>query len=242
MKPFELLKFDSTEALATAAAKIFLDEVAAANHHERVYSVALSGGRIANNFYDAIVKHAREEGVAMAHVHFFWADERCVPADDAESNYKTANDLLLKPLSVPVAHVHRIHGEETPEVAAKKASADILETLPANANGQPIMDLIILGIGPDGHTASLFPREPESMVHDKVVYRAVFNSPKPPPNRVTLGYQTIAAAKDVWVLVSGDGKEKIFAESLQSGSQTPFARVLKLRSETKIFSDLKNSS
>jgi len=73
------------------------------------------------------------------------------------------------------------------------------------------------------------------------VYRAVYNSPKPPPNRVTMGYQVIAAAKKVWVLVSGDGKEKIFAESLQSGSQTPFARVLKLRSKTEIYSDLQNS-
>jgi len=237
----ETISFSTADALAFAAAKEFLDEVAAANHHERTYSVALSGGRIANNFYDAIVKRARAESVAMAHVHFFWADERCVPADDAESNYKTANDLLFKPLNVPVAHVHRILGEESPEVAAQKASADMLETLPANASGQPIMDLIILGIGPDGHTASLFPREPGAMVQDKAVYRAVHNSPKPPPNRVTMGYPVIAAAKNVWFLVSGDGKGKIFTESLQSGSQTPFARVLKLRSETKIFSDLQNS-
>jgi len=238
MTKFELFKFDSTEALANAAAVEFIHEVQTANEHERAYSVALSGGRIANNFYDAIVKGARAESVAFAHVHFFWADERCVPPDDAESNYKTANDLLFAPLNIPASHVHRIRGEETPEVGAAQASADILETLPANANGQPIVDLIILGIGPDGHTASLFPREPEAMMQDQAVYRAVHDSPKPPPDRVTMGYAVIAAAKNVWVLVSGEGKEKIFAESLQTGSQTPFARVIKSRSMTKIFSDL----
>ena len=227
--PVEIISFASTDILATAAAEAFLHEVQAANDHERVYSVALSGGRIANNFFDAIVKQARARTVALSHVHFFWADERCVPPDDAESNFKTANELLFKPLNVPVAHVHRIRGEDTPEVAAEKASADILETLPENSNGQPILDLIILGIGPDGHTASLFPREPEAMTRDQAVYRAVRQSPKPPPDRVTLGYQAIAAAKNVWVLVSGSGKEKIFAESIQSGSQTPFARVIKSR-------------
>jgi 6-phosphogluconolactonase len=146
---------------------------------------------------------------------------------------------LFAPLNVPAANVHRIRGEETPETGAAMASADILETLPANAMGQPILDLVILGIGPDGHTASLFPREPESMVHDKAVYRAVRNSPKPPPNRVTLGYQAIAAAKNVWVLVSGEGKEQVFVESLKPEGKTPFARVLKSRGFTKIFSDLK---
>lgn len=237
----ETLSFPSTDALAAAAAEGFLREVQTANDHERAYSVALSGGRIANNFYEAIVKQARAKSVALPHVHFFWADERCVPADDGESNYKTANDLMFKPLNIPTAHIHRIRGEDSPEAAAEKASADILEALPVNPDGQPVMDLVILGIGPDGHTASLFPREPAAMMHDKAVYRAVRNSPKPPPNRVTLGYLAIAAAKNVWVLVSGDGKEKIFAESLQEGSQTPFARVLQMRSKTRISTSLQKS-
>jgi 6-phosphogluconolactonase len=89
----------------------------------------------------------------------------------------------------------------------------------------------------DGHVASLFPGESDVLILDKVIYRAVKNSPKPPPNRVTLGYTTITAAKQVWVLVSGAGKETALRESLSSEGRTPLARVTQFRTRTKIFCD-----
>ncbi len=103
---------------------------------------------------------------------------------------------------------------------------------------QPVLDLIFLGMGEDGHVASLFPGEPESLRADPSVYRAIANSPKPPPNRVTLGYPAIAAAREVWVLASGAGKEAALRESLQPDGQTPLAQVLQSRERTRVFTDI----
>jgi len=92
-------------------------------------------------------------------------------------------------------------------------------------------------LGEDGHVASLFPHEAETWVSDKAVYRAIADSPKPPPNRVTLGYGSIAAAKQVWMLASGSGKEAALRDSLSPTGKTSFGRVLRLRGETKVFTD-----
>jgi len=92
-------------------------------------------------------------------------------------------------------------------------------------------------MGKDGHVASLFPGESEMAAANKAVYRAVKNSPKPPQNRVTLGYAAIAAARQVWVLVSGTGKKTALHESLFCKNRTPLARVTQFRTHTKIFSD-----
>jgi 6-phosphogluconolactonase len=106
-------------------------------------------------------------------------------------------------------------------------------------NGQPVLDLVLLGLGEDGHTASLFPGESDEVASSPAVYRAIFNSPKPPPERVTLGYGAIAAAQQVWMLASGGAaKEKAFRESLIADGRTPFGRVLRDRNETRIFSDI----
>ena len=171
-----------------------------------------------------------------SNVHFFWADERCVPPDDAESNFAIARKFLFAPLKIADAQIHRIRGEDSPEVAAKAASTEIVQIAPSNEAGQPVLDIIFLGMGEDGHVASLFSGEPDVLILDKVIYRAVKNSPKPPPNRVTLGYTTITLAKQVWVLVSGAGKETALCESLSSQGRTPLARVTQFRTRTKIFS------
>ena len=175
--------------------------------------------------------------VSFGRVHFFWADERCVPPDDPESNFHLAKELLFAPLKIGDAQIHRIHGEDSPEAAAKAASTEISQIAPLNEASQPVLDIIFLGMGEDGHVASLFPGESDVLILDKVIYRAVKNSPKPPPNRVTLGYTTITAAKQVWVLVSGAGKKAALRESLSSKGRTPLARVTQFRTRAKIFSD-----
>jgi 6-phosphogluconolactonase len=101
-----------------------------------------------------------------------------------------------------------------------------------------VLDLVLLGLGEDGHVASLFPAEPESWIKDLAVYRAIKDSPKPPPNRVTLGYGAIAAARQIWMLASGAGKEAALRASLAADGKTPFGRVLRLRPDTKIFTDI----
>ncbi len=237
MKNFELVSFASADELARAVASAWLDEIEAVNRMGKMHFVALSGGRIARNFFAAVTEQARARAVSFDRVHFFWADERCVPPDDPESNFYQAKKLLFGPLKIGDAQIHRIRGEDSPEAAAKAASTEISQIVPLNEASQPILDIIFLGMGEDGHVASLFPGESNVLILDKVIYRAVNNSPKPPPNRVTLGYTTITAAKQVWVLVSDAGKESVLRKSLCSQGHTPLARVTQFRTRTKIFCD-----
>ncbi|HEY5234255.1 MAG TPA: 6-phosphogluconolactonase [Verrucomicrobiae bacterium] len=236
MQNFELISFASADELAARAASAWLDEIAAANHAARPHCVALSGGRIALKFFASVVEQAKERKISFGLVHFFWADERCVPPDDAESNFRAAHELLFAPLRINDAQIHRIHGEDSPEIAAQKATMDIGHIASKNSGGEPILDLIFLGLGEDGHVASLFPGKTEG-TNSADIFCAVKNSPKPPPNRVTLSYATIAAARNVWVLASGAGKETALRESLLPDGKTPLAKVIQSRPQTKIFAD-----
>ena len=237
MKNFELIPFATADELARTVAGKWLDEIESVNRAGKSYCVALSGGRIAQKFFAATVEQARARAVSFERTHFFWADERCVPPDDAESNFAIARKFLFAPLKIADAQIHRIRGEDSPEAAAKAASTEVSKIAPVNENGQPVLDLIFLGMGKDGHVASLFPGESETAAASKAVYRAIKNSPKPPQNRVTLGYAAIAAARQVWVLVSGTGKKTALHESLFCKNRTPLARVTQFRTRTKIFSD-----
>jgi 6-phosphogluconolactonase len=234
---FELVKLGGPEELARAAAADFLRQQRAAS--ASFYGLALSGGRIARLLFSAMAAGAKKEATDLGHIHYFWADERCVPPEDPESNYVVARELLLGPLGVDGERVHRIRGEWPPAEAAREGSAELGRLTSAKVQGVPVLDLIFLGMGEDGHVASLFPGEPEQVQRDKSIYRSVL-AVKPPPWRVTLGYQVIAAAREVWVLASGPGKENALKESLNPSGQTPLANVLRSRNHTRIFSDIPN--
>lgn len=223
--------------LANIAAHEWLQQLANRPADSGNYCVALSGGRIAKTFASAVANLAKARKLEFRAVHFFWGDERCVPPTDPESNFAIAQQLIFSPLSIPEGQIHRIRGEDEPAKAAADAEAELRRFATGSVENQPVFDLIFLGMGEDGHTASLFPKETAKVAANKAVYRPV-TGPKPPPRRVTLGYPAIAAARAVWVLVSGAGKEKAFAESLKPTSKTPLGRVLKLRSHTRIFSDI----
>jgi 6-phosphogluconolactonase len=235
----DLISFSSAEALAVAVASVWLDEIATANRSGTPYFVALSGGRITLRFFAAVIEQSNARNISLSNVHFFWADERCVSPDDKESSYAAAAEHFFRPLAIAPDKIHRILGELSPERAAQLAVQDIQKTVPCNAVGQPLLDIVFLGMGEDGHVASLFPEEPETARLNSAIYRAISSSPKPPPNRVTLGYDTIAAAKLVWVLASGAGKEAVLRESLSPKGKTPLARVLKMSSAAKVFTDIK---
>lgn len=237
MDKVNLLSFPGPVELANTAAQDWLAQLAARPPDSGNYCVALSGGRIAKTFSSAVANLAKARNYTFPSVHFFWGDERCVLPTDAESNFAIAQQLIFEPLHIPQNQIHRIRGEEQPEHAASAAEAELRRYVATSSNGQPVFDMIFLGIGEDGHTASLFPTEPPEMVKNQAVFRSVVGT-KPPPRRVTLGYQTIAAAAQVWVLASGAGKENAFRDSLKPDAQTPFGRVLKLRTGTKIYSDV----
>ena len=238
MKPFDLFPFPNSAALAHAAASAWLETIELSQQKGQPQFVALSGGRIARDFFTATAEAARARKVSLANVHFFWADERCVRPTDHESNFAAAEQLLFQPLRLQPDHIHRIPGEDTPPTAAARAEIEIRQQVPCNETGQPKLDIIFLGLGEDGHVASLFPGGSEETRIASATYRAVTAS-KPPPQRITLCYSTIAVARQVWVLVSGQGKEQALRASLAGSDQTPLAHVLGSRRQTAIFSDVK---
>jgi 6-phosphogluconolactonase len=230
--------FPGPNELSFDAAGLFLSKLQARPDSKVPYCVALSGGRITRNFFEAIVGQANSAGLGglFQNVHFFWADERCVPPTDPESNFAMARELLFQPLKIPDAQIHRLRGEGPEPQALKQAISEISAIAPIS-NGQPVLDMIFLGMGENGHIASLFPEETEPEKNNPAIYRAVTTT-KPPPRRITLGYAAIAAAREVCVLVSGAGKEEALKMSLSSEILTPLGRVMSLRKQTTIYSDI----
>lgn len=231
-----LKNFPSPEELVLTAAANWLTAVAT-SPAERSITVALPGGRITRQLLAMMAKLSRSESVPLGRVHWFWGDERCVPPDSEDSNFKLADELLFRPLNLPPANIHRVRGEAEPLAEAGRAAEELRSHADSDGQGQPVIDWVFLGLGEDGHTASLFPEEPEAVSHGSDVYRAV-TATKPPPRRITLGYAALAAARNVWVFVSGRGKEQALRTSLAEAGETPLARVIRSRRETIVYTDV----
>ena len=237
MNRSELISFPDTETLVQQVAGRWLDAVDAATTAKKPFHVALSGGRVAGRFMAAAHLLGSARGTCWDTVHFHWGDERCVPPDHADSNYKLAQTALLDPAGIAIEQQHRLRGELPPDEAAHLAEAELARVTGTAAGGVPVLDLVFLGMGEDGHVASLFPGARQSVVTSTGWVIPVIG-PKPPPQRLSLTFQVLAAAKEVWVLASGVGKEEALKESLRIGGNTPLAHLLSLRSHTRIMTDL----
>jgi 6-phosphogluconolactonase len=165
--------------------------------------LALSGGTTPGRTYELL----GEEAAALESVGLWFADERCVAPDDEESNYLLAQRALIDPASIDPARVHRMRGELGPEQGAASYAAELCGPGgPQRQEGVPILDLIVLGIGPDGHVASLFPGAPTLSVGEEVICQGVSDSPKPPPERITLSLPVLRAARGCLLLATGASK------------------------------------
>jgi 6-phosphogluconolactonase len=233
----ELIAFPDTETLVQQVAARWLDAVDAAAAAGKPFHVALSGGRVAGRFMAAAQALGAARQIRWNGLHFHWGDERCVPPEHADSNYKLAQTALLDPAGIALEQRHRLRGELPPDEAARLAEAELAQVTGTASGRVPVLDLVFLGMGEDGHVASLFPGAPESVVTSPRWVIPVIG-PKPPPQRLSLTFQVLAAAKEVWVLASGVGKEEALRESLRLGGSTPLAHLLSLRSHTRIMTDL----
>jgi 6-phosphogluconolactonase len=172
------------------------------------FDIALSGGKTPELFFEVLASKY-PEGLPWDKIHFWWGDERCVPADSKESNYKLANDCLISKVPVPPENVHRIKGEEDPEKEAVVYGDEIDSQL--NMRGEwPVFDLIILGLGNDGHTASIFPDQIELFETDANC--AVSEHPITGQKRITLTGSVINNANRVFFLVTGKSKAMRISE------------------------------
>lgn len=185
---------DVAEALSTR----LMARLAELQRDFRLPQVALTGGRIATKAYERLAKEGPHSAVDWSRVELWWGDERFVAADDPDRNAKQALDLLAEPLHLDPARVHEMPARtgETELDAAAEAYANIL--------GNTVFDICLLGMGPDGHVASLFPEHPSSYATGSVI--AVRASPKPPPERISLTLEVINRSREVWFVVTGSDK------------------------------------
>jgi 6-phosphogluconolactonase len=164
-------------------------------------SISLAGSNTPRRSYELL---AAEPGIDWSQVHVWFGDERCVAPDDPDSNYRMANETLISRIDIPVANVHRIRGEDDPDAAADAYSREIAGLS---------LDLALLGLGPDGHTASLFPESPALDERDRLAVAVVAS--KPPPRRITLTLPVFERAAAILVLAPGESKADAIAAVLR---------------------------
>lgn len=199
------------EAVALRAADEVLRHVRAARADHRRVHVALAGGRSPKHTYELLARTPQE----WAEVQVWFADERCVGPEDDQSNYRMVAESLLAPARIAPERVHRMEGELGPLRAARRYSRAVRAGVaPAPRSRVPSLDAIVLGIGPDGHVASLFPGAATLRASARSVCLGVRNSPKPPPERVTLSLPVLRAARRCVMLALGAEKATAVAAML----------------------------
>ncbi|MBV9957154.1 MAG: 6-phosphogluconolactonase [Acidobacteria bacterium] len=175
------------------------------------FTLALSGGSTPRALYELLATEEKSARVPWEQTQVFWSDERCVPPDDAESNYRLAHEALLSRVPVPAEHVHRMRGEDEPGAAAAAYAGELEKNVGA---GDPRLSLILLGMGEDGHTASLFPQT--DALKDTVHTVAANYVEKLKSHRLTMTLRTLNAAATVIFLVSGAAKSEALSKVFES--------------------------
>jgi 6-phosphogluconolactonase len=205
-------------ALAAEAADRFVKLAQAAVVRSGRFSVALTGGSTPQAMYRLLAQSPRTAQIDWPKVHIFWGDERFVPPDDHDSLWRMARETFLNDVPVPAANIYPMPTVGLAPAAAARQYAQTLTHFFAPT--PPRFDLILLGMGPDTHIASIFPGHPAAVAPDEQLVVAVTNSPKPPPTRLTLTYKVINQAANIIFLVTGDDKAAAVAQVL-TGEQDP---------------------
>jgi 6-phosphogluconolactonase len=167
------------------------------------FTIALSGGNTPRKLYGLLASEPYNSQIDWQLVDIFWSDERCVPPDDPESNYFMAHEVLLSRISIPVDQVHRMPADQLNRDAASLTYTREMQRV-FSTNGIPDFDLLQLGMGPEGHTASLFPHQPSLYERERLVMPVTV--PKPPPDRLTFTPPILNAARHVLFLATGADK------------------------------------
>jgi 6-phosphogluconolactonase len=204
--------FDSPELVAEGAAERFIDFARESITQRGRFSVALAGGNTPRRVYELLASERFKGRVEWPKVHLFFGDERCVPPDQPDSNYRMANEALITHVPIPPANVHRMAGEGEPSV-----SAALYETQLRQYFGNvtwPAFDLVFLGLGKDGHTASLFPKTKALTEEDRWVAANWVESLG--AHRLTLTVPVLNHARRIIFLVTGSDKAKTLKEVLMS--------------------------
>lgn len=206
---YELVVTRSADEAALDAARRIAAALDDARDARGAAHIALAGGTTPRRVYELL-------GPLLSHwggVHLWFGDERAVLPDHVDSNFRLVTESLLAGADIPPGRVHRVQGELPPGDAAEAYEAELLGLVAGDMSGVPVFDVVFLGLGEDGHTASLFPGDPLLEVRGRLV-RAV-TAPKPPPDRITLTLDVLYAAREAIILAVGDGKRDAVAAVLR---------------------------
>jgi 6-phosphogluconolactonase len=212
--------------LAEAAASWTAERITGAVASRGACYVALAGGETPRGCYERLAEAPYGDGLPWVSVFVYWSDERQVPLDDPASNYAMAKAALLDRVPIPPEQVLPLVGDPTPA----------LRRVPPDAGGRPRFDVIHLGLGEDGHTASLFPGSP-ALQEKQALVAAVHNAPKPPPERLTLTLPVVNAARAVLFMVQGASKREALARVLRRDPGVPASQIQPVDGELQFIVD-----
>lgn len=207
-------------ALAESVAARLVNRLTKLTTDRTQVHVSLTGGTMGSTVLAAVKHHPRRDRIDWSRVHFWWSDERFVPRDDADRNEKQAREALLNALELPPENIHAMaaSGEDLGLDAAAERYAEELAAFPQeDGTPWPAFDICFLGAGPDGHIASLFPDRPEILITDRAAV-GVRESPKPPPNRISLTRPVINGSQRVWLVLAGTDKASALGLALAGAS------------------------
>ena len=207
----DITVFNSPEELQMFAADLILGLLAEAGRRSDHYSFVLSGGTTPRKVYENIVKNPLVRDVQWQVVHIFWGDERCVPPDDVQSNFRMAHEALLSGIDIPEENIHRIKGELAPEEGASAYENEMKTCF--NNEDMPKFNLVLLGLGDDAHTASLFPDSDAIKEKERWVIPV---SPQKGVARITMTIPLLNSAQRIIFIVAGKNKADAVCNVLSS--------------------------
>ena len=213
MKP-DIVITPTLQELSKKAVEFLLESAAHTIGEKQRFNLVLAGGSTPKSTYRLLAEPQISKRCDWKKVHLFWGDERCVPPNHHNSNFHMASEALIKHIPIPIENIHRIKGEVDPGTSAAEYQQELLSYF----HGESIVfDLVILGLGADGHTASLFPQTKALTSNDWVAANYV---PKLESWRITMTAKTINAAKQIIFLVAGEGKAKTVSHILEGPAQS----------------------
>lgn len=222
MSLVRVFRYETSEDVATYAAQRLADSLVGLQTDGRIAQLCLTGGRIATRMYNRFAEFAPPAGVDPNQVELWWGDERFVATDDAERNAGPALAALARTLSVSRVRTHPMPS------AGGHADIDASAAHYGNEVGDTVFDICLLGMGSDGHVASVFPDHPSfeaATAPGAPVAIGVTGAPKPPPERISLTLPTLSRSREVWFLVSGDDKAEVFRRVMEGDMTLPAAHV-----------------
>lgn len=224
-------KFPSSLEAAHALTKALLLEINASGRKN--FHLAISGGNTPVGLFRLWAEDYKNT-IPWTRLHLYWADERCVSPEDSDSNYGMTKRVLLDKVTIPIMQIHRIHGEDTPEIEVKRYSF-LVENLLIKEKLCPVFDCILLGVGTDGHTSSLFPGL-NNLLNSPDIY-TVSVHPETRLKRITLTGMPILHAKKVFFYVLGKDKSDIVKEVIKGNDNYPAGYIISRLADSEMFTD-----